>query len=30
VSGETRVGPDIVGRYHDRVENVEEVDERNC
>jgi len=30
VSGETRVSPDIVNRYHDKVDNVEEVDEQNC
>jgi len=28
VSGETRVSPDIVDRYHDRVNNVEEVNEQ--
>jgi len=30
VSGETHVGPDIIDRYHDKVDNVEEVDEQNC
>jgi len=28
VSGETCVGPDIVDRYHDKVDNVKEVDEQ--
>jgi len=30
VSGETRVSSDIVDRYHDKVDNVEKVDEQNC
>jgi len=29
VSGETHVSPDIVDRYHDEVDSIEEVDQFN-